>query len=221
MPRDEVQKEVDVIAETGVKIVTGQTVTDVKALKADYDAVLVAVGASEGKIIPVDNHNSAQEATALDVLRDISMGKETTPKIGPGVKVLVYGGGNVAYDVARSSVRLGAEVSVVCLENRQQMTADDEEIEQAAEEGVKLYSGYSNTGFTQDENGKVTGLNCFAISGFRFGSNGLEVDKIENTEVFVPCDVVVYASGQKTNLTAEFGRRCISLTQPTTTLLTS
>ena len=70
----QVQKEVDVIAETGVKIVTGQTVTDVKALKADYDAVLVAVGASEGKIIPVENHSPAQEATALDVLRDISMG---------------------------------------------------------------------------------------------------------------------------------------------------
>jgi NADPH-dependent glutamate synthase beta subunit-like oxidoreductase/Pyruvate/2-oxoacid:ferredoxin oxidoreductase delta subunit/ferredoxin len=205
MPREDVQKEVDIIAETGVKIITGQTVTNVAELKKDYDAVLVAVGASEGKIIPVEGHNAAQEANALDVLRDISMGVETTPKIGPGVKVLVYGGGNVAYDVARSSVRLGAEVSVVCLESRSQMTADDEEIEQAAEEGVKLYSGYSNTGFTQDETGKVTGLNCFAISGFRFGPNGLEVDRIPDTEVFVPCDVVVYASGQKTNLTAEFG----------------
>ena len=86
MPRDEVQKEVDLIAETGVKIVTGQTITDVKALKADYDAVLVAVGASDGKIIPVANNNPAQEATALDVLRDISMGIPTTPAIGPGVK---------------------------------------------------------------------------------------------------------------------------------------
>lgn len=207
MPRDEVQKEVDLIAQTGVKIVTGQTVTDVKALKADYDAVLVAVGASSGKIIPVANNNPAQEATALDVLRDIAMANPTTPEIGPGVKVLVYGGGNVAYDVARSAVRLGAEVSVVCLESREkgQMTADDEEIEQAAEEGVKLYSGYSNSGFTQDENGRVTGLNCFAISDFRFGPNGLEVDPIAGTEVFVPCDVVVYASGQKTNLTADFG----------------
>ena len=207
MPRDEVQKEVDVIAQTGVKIVTGQTVTDVKALKADYDAVLVAVGASSGKIIPVANNNPAQEATALDVLRDIAMANPTTPEIGPGVKVLVYGGGNVAYDVARSAVRLGAEVSVVCLESREkgQMTADDEEIDQAAEEGVKLYSGYSNSGFTQDENGRVTGLNCFAISDFHFGPNGLEVEPIPGTEVFVPCDVVVYASGQKTNLTADFG----------------
>lgn len=205
MPREEVQKEVDIIAETGVKIVTGTTVTDVKALKADYDAVLVAVGASDGKIIPVAGNNPAQEANAIDVLRDISMGVPTTPAIGEGTRVLVYGGGNVAYDVARSVTRMGAKATVVCLESRSQMTSDDEEIEQAAEEGVQLYSGYSNTGFSQDENGKVTGLNAFAISGFRFGPNGLEVDKIEGTEVFIPCDVVVYASGQKTNLTAEFG----------------
>ncbi len=207
MPRDEVQKEVDIIRETGVKIVTSHTVTDIKSLKADFDAVLVTVGASDGKIIPVENNNPAQETTAIDILRDLSLGRETTPKIGPGTKVLVYGGGNVAYDAARSSARLGADVSVVCLESRAkgQMTADDEEIDQAAEEGVKLYSGYSNTGFTKDENGNVTGLNCFAISGFKFGPKGLEVDRIPDTEIFVPCDVVIYASGQKTNLTPEFG----------------
>lgn len=205
MPREEVQKEVDIIAKTGVKIVTNTTITDVKALKADFDAVLVTVGASKGKIIPVANNNPAQEADALSVLRDISMGVPTTPAIGEGTRVLVYGGGNVAYDVARSVTRLGAKATVVCLENRQQMTSDDEEIEQAAEEGVQLYSGYSNSGFSQDENGNITGLNAFAISGFRFGPKGLEVDKIEGTEVFIPCDVVVYGSGQATNLTAEFG----------------
>ena len=207
MPREDLQAEVDIIAETGVKMITNCEVKDVQALKKDYDAVLVAVGASDGKIIPVANNNRAQETTAIDVLRDVAMGKETTPKIGPGTKVLVYGGGNVAYDAARVSARLGAEVTVVCLESRAkgQMTADDEEIDQAAEEGVKLYSGYSNTGFSQDENGRITGLNCFAINSFKFGPNGLEVDKVPDSEVFVPCDVVIYASGQKTNLTPEFG----------------
>jgi NADPH-dependent glutamate synthase beta subunit-like oxidoreductase/Pyruvate/2-oxoacid:ferredoxin oxidoreductase delta subunit len=207
MPREDLQKEIDIIAETGVKIITNCEVKNVLDVKKDYDAVLVTVGASDGKIIPVANNNPAQETTAIDVLRDVTLGKETTPKIGPGTKVLVYGGGNVAYDAARTSARLGADVSVVCLESRAkgQMTADDEEIDQAAEEGVKLYSGYSNTGFTQDENGNVTGLNCFAINSFKFGPNGLEVDRIPDSEVFIPCDVVIYASGQKTNLTPEFG----------------
>ena len=207
MPREDLQAEVDIIAETGVKMITNCEVRDVREVKKDYDAVLVAVGTSEGKIIPVANANRAQETTAIDFLRDVSMGIEPTPHIGPGVKVLVYGGGNVAYDAARIAARFGAEVSVVCLENRAkgQMTADDEEIDQAAEEGVKLYSGYSNTGYSQDENGQVTGLNCFAISSFKFGPHGLEVEKIPDSEVFVPCDVIIYASGQKTNLTEEFG----------------
>ncbi len=205
MPREETQSEIDLIRETGVNIITNHTVNDFAALKKDYDAVLVSVGASLGKIIPVEGAVPEQEATALDVLRDISLGNETTPKIGPGTRVLVYGGGNVAYDVGRSCVRLGAEVSIVCLENREQMLSDDEEIEQGAEEGIMLYAGYSNTGFSQDETGRVTGLNCYAISGFQFTPNGLKVERIPDTEVFVPCDVVVFASGQKADLTAECG----------------
>ncbi len=205
MPREETQSEIDLIRETGVHIVTDHRVDDFAALKKEYDAVLVSVGASLGKIIPVEGANPAQEATAIDVLRDISLGKETTPKIGPGMKVLVYGGGNVAYDVGRSCVRLGAEVTIVCLESRQEMLSDDEEIEQGAEEGITLYAGYSNNGFAWDESGHVIGLNCYAISGFKFTPNGLVVDPIPDTDVFVPCDVVVYASGQKADLSAECG----------------
>ena len=207
MPREETQKEIALIREAGVTILTDHPVTDVRAIKQQYDAVLVAVGASDGKIIPVENANRAQETTAIDFLRDVAMGHETTPHVGRGTKVLVYGGGNVAYDAARSAVRLGAEVSVVCLESRAkgQMTADDEEIDQASEEGVKLYDACSNSGFTRDESGRVTGLNCFKIDGFRFGEKGLEVDRIPGTEVCVPCDVIIYASGQKPNLTDAFG----------------
>ena len=84
------------------------------------------------------------------------------------------------------------------------MLADDEEIEQAQEEGVKVYSGYTNSGFNV-EDGRATGLNVVAVSSFKFGPNGLEVDIIPGTEEVVPCDVVVFASGQKTDLTADFG----------------
>ncbi len=205
MPREETQAEIELIRETGVHIKTNHKIDDFAALRSDYDAVLVAVGASMGKTIPVEGRNEAQEATAVDVLRDIAMGRETTPRIGTGTKVLVYGGGNVAYDVGRSLVRLGAEVSIVCLENREQMLSDDEEIAQGAEEGITLYAGYSNTGFSQDEGGRVTGLNCYAISGFRFTPNGLQVDRIPDSDVFVPCDVVVFASGQKTDLSDDCG----------------
>lgn len=205
IPREDVQAEVEVIGKTGVKIVTGCEVKNVMDVKKDYDAVLVAVGASEGKMIPVKNMDVSMCMTAIDMLRDTAMGNETAPKIGPGVKVLVYGGGNVAFDAARSARRLGADVSVVCLEARDQMTADDEEIKEALEEGVRVYPGRSNDGFITDETGKMTGLACYGISSFRFGVSGLEVDKIEGTDHVVDCDVVIFASGQKTNLTADFG----------------
>ena len=207
MPREDLQKEVDtIVSESGIQIQYNSNIDNVAQLKKDYDAVLVAVGASEGKVIPTKNMVDEQNTTALKFLKAVALGEldDFQPHIGQGTKVLVFGGGNVAFDAARTSARLGASVSVVCLESRDKMLADDEEIEQAQEEGVKVYSGYTNSGFNV-ENGRVTGLNVVAVSSFKFGPNGLEVDIIPGTDEVVPCDVVIFASGQKTDLTASFG----------------
>ena len=204
LPREDVQSEVDIICEAGVKIQYNTDVKNVADVKKDYDAVLVAVGASAGKVIPLEGYVPEQCTTAVDMLRAVSLGQPTNPEIGPGKKVLVYGGGNVAFDAARVSARLGAEVSVVCLEARDKMLADEEEITQAQEEGVKVYPGKTNGGFVV-ENGVITGLNIEGISSFKFGPNGLEVERIPDTKEVIPCDVVVFASGQKTDLTADFG----------------
>ncbi len=207
MPRADLQKEVDtIVSEGGIRIEYNHNVENIAGLKADYDAVLVAVGASEGKVIPTPNMVAEQNTTALKFLKAVALGQidQFQPHVGEGTRVLVFGGGNVAFDAARTSARLGAQVSVVCLESREKMLADDEEIEQAQEEGVKVYSGYTNSGFNV-ENGRATGLNVVAVSSFRFGPNGLEVEKIPGTEEIVPCDVVIFASGQKTDLTPGFG----------------
>lgn len=207
IPRQDLQKEVDtILSESGAKIRYNEAVTDVRELKKNYDAVLVAVGASQGKIIPTVNMVDEQNTTALQFLRAVALGEaeQFRPHVGSDTRVLVFGGGNVAYDAARTAVRLGAQVSVVCLESRDKMLADAEEIDQAAEEGIKLYSGYTNNGFAV-ENGRVVGLNAVAVSDFRFGPNGLEVSVIEGTEEVIPCDVVIFASGQKTDLTESFG----------------
>ena len=207
MPRTDLQKEVDtIVSESGIKIQYNSNITNAADLKKDYDAVLVAVGASEGKVIPTKNMVDEQNTTALKFLKAVALGQidDFQPHVGEGTRVLVFGGGNVAFDAARTSARLGAQVSVVCLESRDKMLADDEEIEQAQEEGVKVYSGYTNSGFNV-ENGRATGLNVVAVSSFKFGPNGLEVDIIPGTDEVVPCDVVIFASGQKTDLTADFG----------------
>ena len=207
MPRADLQKEVDtIVSESGIKIEYNSDIKNVADLKKNYDAVLVAVGASEGKVIPTANMVEEQNTTALKFLKAVALGQaeEFQPHVGKGTKVLVFGGGNVAFDSARTSARLGAEVSVVCLESRDKMLADVQEIEEAIEEGVKVYSGYTNSGFNV-ENGRATGLNVVAVSDFKFGPNGLEVTKVPGTEEVVPCDVVIFASGQKTDLTADFG----------------
>lgn len=207
MPRGDLQKEIDtIVAESGIKMEYNTDIASAADLKKDYDAVLVAVGASEGKVIPTANMVDAQNTTALKFLKAVALGQADSfqPHVGAGTRVLVFGGGNVAFDAARTSARLGAQVSVVCLESRARMLADDEEIEQAQEEGVKVYSGYTNSGFNV-ENGRATGLNVVAVSDFKFGPNGLEVTKVPGTEEVVPCDVVIFASGQKTDLTAGFG----------------
>ena len=207
IPRADLQKEIDtILAESGAKMVYNTNIENVAELKKDYDAVLVSVGASEGKVIPTPNMVAEQNTTALKFLKAVALGQEADfqPHIGKDTQVLVFGGGNVAFDAARTSARLGAKVSVVCLESRDKMLADPQEIDEALEEGVKVYSGYTNSGFNV-ENGRATGLNVVAVSDFKFGPNGLEVTKIPGTEEIVPCDVVVFASGQKTDLTADFG----------------
>lgn len=205
LPRTDVQAEIDLIKETGLTIVTNHEIKNISEIEKDFDAVLISMGASQGKMIPVKHADPAMCATAIDVLRDIAMDRETTPHIGPGTKVLVYGGGNVAFDAARSCIRLGAQVSVVCLEARDQMTADETEIIEALEEGALLYPSRSNDGFLMCADDKMAGLCCYEISSFRFGSGGLEVTKIEGSDHVVPCDVVIFASGQKTSLTEDFG----------------
>ena len=207
MPRADLRKEIDtILSESGAKIQYNTDVENVADLKKDYDAVLVAVGASEGKVIPTQNMVEEQNTTALKFLKAAALDQLDgfQPHIGKNTRVLVFGGGNVAFDAARTAVRLGARVSVVCLESREKMLADGEEIEQAQEEGVKVYSGFTNSGFNV-ENGRATGLNVVAVSSFRFGPSGLEADTIPGTEEVVPCDVVIFASGQKTDLTDSFG----------------
>lgn len=207
MPREDLQKEVSIIQEeANLKIQCNTDICNFAELKENYDAVLVAVGAAEGKIIPTKDMVPEQCTTALKFLKAVAFSQMDSfkPTVREGMKILVFGGGNVAFDSARTAVRLGAQVSIVCLESREQMLADPEEITQAQEEGVRIYSGYTNEGFVQ-ENGKITGLKVVGVSSFRFGTNGLEVEKIAGTEQVIACDMVIYASGQKTDLTDKAG----------------
>ena len=204
LPRADVQKEIDYILEVGVTLETGVNVTNVNDLKEQgYDAVLVAVGAAAGKVIPLEGYQPEQGVTAVEFLRAVALHQET-PLVGPGKTVTVLGGGNVAFDAARSARRLGAEVNVVCLEAREHMLSDEEEIVGAQEEGIRVYPGKSNVRF-ETQNGRMVGLATVDVASFHFDAGKLVVESVPGTESVIPLDTVIFATGQKTDLTEAFG----------------
>jgi NADPH-dependent glutamate synthase beta subunit-like oxidoreductase len=125
LPRNIVMDELSLVEETGVKIETNTKVAKPLDLLGDFDAVVMAIGAHAGVRLPMEGNQLHGVILNIEFLRNVSMEKET----GIGRKVIVLGGGNVAFDCARTAKRLGAEeVHVACLEMRDAMPADAEEI---------------------------------------------------------------------------------------------
>ena len=135
LPRDVVDAEIQRIADMGVTIELGTTVTDVAGVLDEFDAVFLAVGAHVGRRADIPAGDSARIIDAVSVLADIEHGQ--APLLGR--RVAVYGGGNTAMDVARTARRLGAtDAVVVYRRTRERMPAHDIEVEEAVEEGVRM-----------------------------------------------------------------------------------
>lgn len=201
LPRDIVEEETKIISDTGVKFETGCKVSDPASLLSEYDAVVMAVGAHKGVRLPIEGSELPGVILNIDFLRNCAMEKET----GIGKKVVVLGGGNVAFDCARSAVRLGAEdVHVACLESRDRMTADDEEISEAIEEGIHIHPASTFERITGS--GKVSGVELMNVKSFSFDENHRAViEKEAGTLHRIDADTVIFATGQKPELDDSFG----------------
>ena len=137
LPRDVLDAEVQRIVELGVTIKYDTKVTDIleSMNTGKFDAAFLAVGAHIGKRTYIPAGDSAKILDAVSVLR--SMEGEDQPMLGR--RVIVYGGGNTALDVARTAKRLGAtEAIIVYRRNRERMPAHDFEVEEARQEGVMI-----------------------------------------------------------------------------------
>ena len=137
LPRDVIDAEVTRIVDMGVVIRYGAKVTDLAATMKDgrYDAVFLAVGAHIARRAYIPSGDSTRVLDAVSVLR--SMEGEAPPLLGR--RVVVYGGGNTAVDVARTARRLGAlEAIIVYRRTRERAPAHDSEIEEALQEGVMV-----------------------------------------------------------------------------------
>ncbi len=194
LPAEVLEAEIEEIKSIGVDIRTNTKVESLDALlKEGYDAILVTVGAHQGIKLPLPGADLDGVLINTSFLRDVSLGKEV--KIGK--RVVVVGGGNVAFDCARTALRLGAtDVHVACLECRDGMLAKAEEIEGGEAEGVTIHASHTFAKIVGD-NGHVAGIECRDVRSFEFDSLGrLRVDAVPGSEHILPADTIIFAVGQ-------------------------
>lgn len=201
LPREIIAREAAVIAEQGVKLEVGIKVENPLELLKSYDAVLMAIGGHQGVRLPIEGSRLEGVILNVDFLRNVSMGKET----GIGKKIVILGGGNVAFDCARTARRLGAdEIHLACLEARDEMTADREEIIQAEEEGIFVHPAQTFERITGTD--FVTGVDFMNVKSFTFDENRRAVIvKEEGSEHHIEADTVIFAVGQRPDITEEAG----------------
>ncbi len=135
LPRNILDAEIARLTDMGVTIECGRKVDDIEAEKANgkYDAVILGLGASLERNVDIPQGDTNHIMHALKVL-----GNTDNADILVGRKVAVYGGGNTAVDVARSLLRKGADPIIVYRRNRDKMPANEEEMDAAIDEGIKV-----------------------------------------------------------------------------------
>jgi formate dehydrogenase (NADP+) beta subunit len=220
LPRDLVQLEIQAILSLGVELRTntqvGKNITIPQMRREGFEAILLAAGLQRGRNLPIKGSDLSGVVHGIDFLKRVNTGER--PRLGS--RVVVIGGGNVAFDVARSAVRVGGkfraeaqdfyeaadssrvalregakEVHLVCLESRAEMPADEIEIHEGEEEGVTVHDARGPAEIV-GENGVVTGLATRKVKSV-FDENGRfsPVFYDEPGEV-IAADTIILSIGQ-------------------------
>jgi heterodisulfide reductase subunit A-like polyferredoxin len=203
LPRDVLDNEIELITNLGVEIKTntplGPDLTVDDLFQQGFKAVYLALGAHTGIELGIPGEKTQGVRQGVDFLREVNL----TGKAPVGKKLAIIGGGNVAIDVSRSAVRLGAEeVHILYRRTRTEMPAWEEEIQAAEAEGVKItYLTAPQEVLTQD--GKVVGLRCIRMELGEPDSSGRRRPvPIPGSEYDVEIDQLVPAIGQRPDLSA-------------------
>jgi len=203
LPREVLDREIEVITNLGVEIKTGTALgTDVtvdELLEHGYKAVYLAIGSHKGIELGIPGERSNGVRQGVEFLKEVNL----TGKAAIGKKIAIIGGGNVAIDVARCAVRLGAaEVNIVYRRTRNEMPAWEEEIQAAEDEGVKMtYLSAPQEILTRD--GKVVGLRCIRMELSEPDSSGRKRPiPVPGSEYEIEIDQLIPAIGQRPDLSA-------------------
>lgn len=202
LPDELLDKEIADILEMGIELKCNTSAPTPAELKVDgYEAVLVSTGTHLGTKLLLEGSELPEVYVNTEFLKKARKGKP----LPIGKNVMVLGGGNVAYDCARTAIRLGAKkVHIACLENEYQMTSTPDEIAEGAEEGVILHSAHSFLRITGNEH--VEGVELQKVDKFYFDENRRAViELVEGSKYVEPVDHVIFAVGQKPEGTADMG----------------
>lgn len=228
LPRDVIAAEIAVIRALGVEIQCGIRVgreISFGELRRDFAAVVIAVGAKASRALGLPGEHGPRVYGGVDLLRAVALGEPLD--IGP--EVVVIGGGNVAYDVARSVLRQiaydtartaarlagTANVWLASLEALEEMPADTLEILEGDEEGIRRLNGWGPVEIVRADDGAVTGVNfrrCLRVYDAQRRFAPEFDDRQRHT---IPCDTVLLAVGQATSLDfLEDGGQDIAMLRP-------
>ena len=201
LPREVLQQEVDYIQRCGVQIHYNTPIGGDRTIKSlltrdGFNAVFIGVGAQDSIRLPVPGSDAQGVLWGVEYLKDSAMGKR--PDLA-GKKVVVIGGGNVAMDVARTARRQDANVTLVCLETREEMPASPWEVEEAEHEGIAIVNRWGVKEINA-AGGKVTGLTLKAVERVFDAEGRFSPTYFEDKTTTQDADVVIMAIGQKTNL---------------------
>ena len=197
-PRKKLDEEIDSILSTGIEVKKNISVgKDISFddITKEYDATYISIGAHADKKIGIEGEDAKSGITsAVEMLRAIGDGDMPDYT---GKKVIVIGGGNVAMDVARSSIRLGAsKVSIVYRRRKADMTALEEEVEGTEAEGCDVLELMSPVRIKQDEEGNAIGLIVKPQMISRVSHGRPAPKAAAKDEVLLESDLIVVAIGQ-------------------------
>lgn len=225
LPRELIRLEINTILSLGVDLRLGKAIgrdfslADLK--KEGFEATFIAIGAHRGRDLAIEGHDLDGVLRAVDFLLNVNLGY----RVELGSKVVVVGGGNVAFDVARSAarqestdtgavtevaealdvarsaVRFGAKhVEIICLEDWHEMLATKEEIAEAQEERVQIHPRRGPKAIV-GKNGKVTGIQTLECTAVFDANKRFNPTFREGSESIIEADTVILAIGQTSDLT--------------------
>ncbi len=198
LPKKVLEEEIDQILELGVKAELNTRIGEeffAKDLEG-YPAVFLAMGSHRSKSLGIPGEDVPGMMSGLEFLRNVNLGKE----VNLGKRVAVIGGGNTAFDAARTALRLGAKPFILYRRTREEMPAFPSEILEAEEEGIEISYLISPVGLIA-ENGRLTRLECLKNRLGPPDEDGRRLPvAVKDSNFSLEVDQVIAGIGEETDL---------------------